>query len=49
MKVAAIIGMIILALLILWIAGEEIYNHGYIDGRSDGYKEGAKDEHRRNG
>lgn len=48
MKAAAIIGMILLALLILWIAGEEIYNQGYIDGRSDGYKEGAN-EHRRNG
>lgn len=33
----------VLAVILIWVAGEEIYSQGYKDGRRDGYMEGIKD------
>ena len=33
---------IVLVVILIWVAGEEIYTQGYKDGRRDGYMEGLK-------
>lgn len=38
-----IMAVVIVAVILLWMIGEEIYNAGYRQGRQDGYMEGVRD------